>query len=84
MAQWLYDPVASQFAGELRFRLPYPRGNWREEVIWNSFLLDAMRLIWVADQVFAKDAESWTREERQFYKAYRKDLKRINREAVNG
>lgn len=77
MAKWLYDPVASQYAGELRFRLPFPRSNWREERYWNAFLLDAMRLIWVADQVFEKDSETWNKPEREFYKAYLKDLKRF-------
>ena len=74
MAAWLYDPVASHAAGELRFRLPYPQSNWRKERIWNAFLLEAMRVTWVAEKVFEKDAATWDKHERAFYKSYLKDM----------
>lgn len=67
MAQWLYDPVASALSGEFRFRLPYPKENWFDEVKWNEFPLIAMRVCWAADKVFSKNPEKWDKADNDFF-----------------
>lgn len=67
MGQWLYDPVTSALAGERRYRLPYPGGDWAEERRMNDFPLQAMRIVWVAEQVFSRDAAAWDSAENDFY-----------------
>lgn len=33
---------------------------------WNDFILEAMRIVWIADEVFAKDPPTWSKEEKKF------------------
>ena len=67
MAQWLYDPVAAALAGAVRFRLPYPQANWREEKRCNGFLIQAMEKMAEAERVFTKPVEQWGKTEDEFF-----------------
>ncbi len=68
MAQWCYDPTASALTGRIQLRLPYPQPNWREERVWNAFLLHAMHHTLTAEAVFSRPPDQWSTADKQFVK----------------
>ena len=75
MAQWLHDPAESRSAGVVRFRLPYPKNNWREERRWNEELVQAMNVVWRADSLFSSDPQTWDHHGNEFYKWMLREIK---------
>lgn len=69
LCERLYDPMASHLQGRAVFRPPYPQGNWYEEKRWNDFPLQAMRVTWLADQLFTKrdDGKAWDKDDDRLF-----------------
>ncbi len=78
MAKWLYDPVESALAGTVRFRRPYPRQDWIEDMTWNDFPIAAMQHVTEADRVFSIPAENWGAKENEFFRAMMEGLDNAN------
>lgn len=51
----------------MQFKKPFPKDDYRTDVLWNEFPLAAMHYVAEADRVFSKDPETWGKKEDMFY-----------------
>ena len=83
MARWCYDPIASYYAGSARFKRPYPRDNYGDDIRWNQSLIRAMTYTVDCDKIFGKDGAKWTDEDTKWYRDYQKQLTDIKQWQTN-
>lgn len=61
--------MATAVSGVIRFRRPYPRPDWIEDMTWNELPLAAMQHVTEADRVFSMPGEQWGAKEDAFFRA---------------
>jgi hypothetical protein len=69
MGNWLLDTTQTGLSNRARFRRPYPRKNYSDDIKWNKPILDCIDVVFAAYDVFSLDPGKWDKAHRNFYKA---------------